>query len=911
MIFLKINNFLNNFGLMSTVLSILSALQLLTVNPLIPMTAITGSPDRRDITEMLCDYHEVGIEQFLIYPRSGLDIEYMSDEWFRLCRDCIEVADSLGMKVWLYDEYNWPSGNCKGQVTAGGHEDCYPKVMWFDRRKDGRFDTSIALSRNLADLLDPKAVARFIELTHERYYREFGKYFGNVIPAIFTDEAVGYVTVPFNKDHFGLTWYDRLEEDYRLDSGGRDLRADVAGFLDGRPSGELWTSYYTVYGERMRRTYIEELSRWCESHGIKLTGHVMYEKLYKGVRCNGNTLKMLSSFGIPGFDEANSDIDIRALEMEVSGLALVQYASRGKEGAMCELYSVGPADLTLSHQRQLMWMCSAFGVNNYIVAVASMDARGNKEKGDWYFNSGRTQPWFDYYREFGREAKRAAAFARKPYSPDVMVRVPSRYFMSLDKTDAFEIEGKKYLRFLEALLAWQVQFMLLDEDEDAAGKPVLGFGPDGFYIEGGSTFYWDQDEYMSRVTEIAPRTVVVRDGTGAEVRDVLVRRYDDGCVTLVDLTDDDASDRLLSVRTPGGTGRVRLQGHGAFAGKLSQMRAVALPAGREFRGEPRIELKGVNLVRCMHLRDNPEFRFKVNDRLDGLRLLVRTEVDSVSVLLDGRPVALGTGPVALPEGFRQLYRASEPFELRRGNHTISFPEGDVDMRYLPSAFIAGDFAYDRAERVLSRWTGEGCRTEGVAPDFVGTYDVTYGMQLEPGETLCLNTNLACTEVLVDGNSLGRRAWGPFEWRIPADTEAGRHEVTVRISNSVMPMFGNVPALDRDQPYVDWLRIKPGQHGDKASTGVYGISVVSTRDLQVTVLDRQKNPVAGATVWEKGTRRGWVTDLNGTAAVSGVVAGTRLLVQSLGYLPKEVVVGKRGDITVVVDLDEKLKDVIIR
>ena len=40
MIFLKINNFLNNFGLMSTVLSILSALQLLTVNPLIPMTAI-------------------------------------------------------------------------------------------------------------------------------------------------------------------------------------------------------------------------------------------------------------------------------------------------------------------------------------------------------------------------------------------------------------------------------------------------------------------------------------------------------------------------------------------------------------------------------------------------------------------------------------------------------------------------------------------------------------------------------------------------------------------------------------------------------------------------------------------------------------------------------------------------------
>lgn len=808
------------------ILSILTALQLLTVNPLIPMTAITGSPDRKDITDMLCDYREVGIEQFLIYPRSGLDIEYMSDEWFRLCRDCIEVADSLGMKVWLYDEYNWPSGNCKGQVTADGHEDLYPKVMWFDRKEGGGFDTHVELSRKLADILDPRAVARFIELTHERYYKEFGQYFGNVIPAIFTDEAIGYVTVPFDKDHFGLTWYDGLEEDYKLDSGGRDFRADVAGFLDGAPSGALWASYYTVYGERMRKTYIEEMSRWCEAHGIKLTGHVMYEKLYKGVRCNGNTLKMLSQFGIPGFDEANSDIDIRALEMEISGLALAQYASRGKDGAMCELYSVGPADLTLSHQRQLLWMCSAFGVNNYIVAVASMDAKGNKEKGDWYFNSGRTQPWFGYYREFGPEAARAAEFARKPYTPDVFVRVPSRYFMSLDKTDAFEVEGKKYLRFLEALLGWQVQFMLLDEDEDADGKPVLGFGPDGFYIEGESPLYWDQDEYMARVCELAPRAVVVRDETGEEVRDVLVRRYDDGCVTLVDITDRDGTDRLLSVQTPEGTGSVRLQGHGAFAGAFADMDAVAPAKGKTLRGKPRMALKGANLVRCMHMKDASEFRFKVRGDLRDLRLLVRTEVDSIAVLLDGEPVVLTADPVALPEGFRQLYRASEPFALRRGTHTVSFPEGDVDMRYLPSAYIAGDFAYDRKSRTLSRWKGRGCRTEGAAPDFVGTYDVTYRRRLAPGDILRLDTNLACTEVLVDGKSLGRKAWGPYEWGMPEGLAAGRHEVTVRITNSVMPMFGDVPALDEDQPYVDWLRIKPGMHGDKASTGVFLIEKYS-------------------------------------------------------------------------------------
>lgn len=193
-----------------------------------------------------------------------------------------------------------------------------------------------------------------------------------------------------------------------------------------------------------------------------------------------------------------------------------------------------------------------------------------------------------------------------------------------------------------------------------------------------------------------------------------------------DITDRDGTDRLLSVQTPEGTGSVRLQVHGAFAGAFADMDAVAPAKGKTLRGKPRMALKGANLVRCMHMKDAPEFRFKVRGDLRDLRLLVRTEVDSIAVLLDGVPVVLTADPVALPEGFRQLYRASEPFALRRGTHTVSFPEGDVDMRYLPSAYIAGD----------------------------------------------------------------------------------------------------VPALDEDQPYVDWLRIKPGMHGDKASTGVYLIEKYS-------------------------------------------------------------------------------------
>ena len=807
----------------------------LTINPLIPMTAVTGRPDRRDVTGMLCDYKKVGIEQFLIYPRSGLEIEYMSKDWFRFCRDCIEVADSLGMKVWLYDEFNWPSGRCNGQVTADGNEDCYPKVLYFDRQADGSYTTKVELNKVNADILDPKAVSRFLKLTHERYYAEFGEYFGNVIPAIFTDEILGYSTIPFDKEHFGITWYDGLEEDYRRESGGRDLHSDVEAFLNGKPYGRLWEWYYAVYGDRMRHTYVEALSNWCENHGIKLTGHLMYEKLYKGARCNGNNLKMLKVFGIPGFDEANSDLDINAREMEISGLALVQYASKGKTDAMCEMYSVGPADLTLSHQRQLMWMCSAFGVNNYIVAVAAMDARGNRDKGDWYFQSGRTQPWFDYYREVGPEAVRAAEFARKPYTPKVLVRVPSRYFGSLDKTPAFEEQGRQYLRFLEALLSWQIQFFLLDEDEDAApGLPVLAFGPDGFYVEGEEARFHNQDEYMAHITALTPRDIVVKSAeTGEETRDVMVRRFDDGSVILVDMTDNDGTDRILSVSTPEGTGTVRLQGHGAFAGTfrdMTQTKPVIDEKGsRILKASLRkaeMELHGPNLVRCLHTQTDRQFTFTVTSELKDIRFFLRSEVDPSEVLLDGAPLATTDVQAELPQGFSNLYKATSAMTLGKGVHRLSFAEGDTDYRYLPTAFIAGQFSYDRKSHSLGRWTGRHTLTSEASPDYVGTYDIDFTARLpESGKHgIRLNTNLACTELLIDGVSLGRKAWGPYEWAIPEKFTGGRHEITVRISNSIMPMFGDVPALDEDQPYLDWLRIKPGQHGDKSTTGIFDISL---------------------------------------------------------------------------------------
>ena len=51
-----------------------------------------------------------GIGGFFMHARSGLQTEYMSDEWMECVEVCAREAEKRNMKAWLYDENGWPSG---------------------------------------------------------------------------------------------------------------------------------------------------------------------------------------------------------------------------------------------------------------------------------------------------------------------------------------------------------------------------------------------------------------------------------------------------------------------------------------------------------------------------------------------------------------------------------------------------------------------------------------------------------------------------------------------------------------------------------------------------------------------------------------------------------------------------------
>ncbi|MBR5868536.1 MAG: hypothetical protein IKZ21_03760, partial [Clostridia bacterium] len=80
-----------------------------TENPMIPMLAITGKPDREKIDETLDGLGQMGITSFMLYGRDGCELQYLEEEWFDTIGNFLASAKERDMKVWLYDEFNWPS----------------------------------------------------------------------------------------------------------------------------------------------------------------------------------------------------------------------------------------------------------------------------------------------------------------------------------------------------------------------------------------------------------------------------------------------------------------------------------------------------------------------------------------------------------------------------------------------------------------------------------------------------------------------------------------------------------------------------------------------------------------------------------------------------------------------------------
>lgn len=425
-----------------------------------PFWAWNNKLDADQLCRQIDCFKKMGLGGFHMHPRTGLDTEYLGDEFMDMIKACRDHAEKTGMLAWLYDEDRWPSGAAGGLVTRderyrARHLLFTPTPYSIDRSDQGSANTSQAVGvraengcllavyeidikegrlthyRRLAegektrndrnvwyayletakesswfnnqtyvDTLNPEAIRKFVEVTHERYYQEVGDSFGTTIPAIFTDEPQFVhkqnLTRADEKKNVVMPWTTDLTTTFEAAYGGDilDYLPEVFWELpDGQAS--VWRyRYHDHVCERFTQAFSDTVGHWCDEHGIALTGHMMEEPtLHSQTAALGESMRGYRSFQIPGIDVLCDEIDAEYATAKQAQSAAHQY---GRTGVLSELYGVTNWDFDFAgHKRQGDWQ-AALGIT-YRVHHLSMVSMAGEAKRDYPASINYQSPWCHEY----------------------------------------------------------------------------------------------------------------------------------------------------------------------------------------------------------------------------------------------------------------------------------------------------------------------------------------------------------------------------------------------------------------------------------------------------------------------------------------------------------------------------------
>lgn len=220
--------------------------------------------------------------------RTHMHPNYLTDEFFELCKYAIDYAESKGIAMWLYDEGGWPSGCACGQITKKYPDTTAKTIIETD---DGY---SYVSPNNVTDVLDNRVMDEFIENTYEGYKRCLGDDFGKKATAIFTDEPT-----------MQYPYYIKDTNDFEKATGYSFEKyiPVLFGHSVDEYDKKFKISYIDYASRKFEEKYMKRLHKWCRDNNICFTGHMDGDHVLSDYgKQAGNALRHLRHMDIPGVD---------------------------------------------------------------------------------------------------------------------------------------------------------------------------------------------------------------------------------------------------------------------------------------------------------------------------------------------------------------------------------------------------------------------------------------------------------------------------------------------------------------------------------------------------------------------------------------------------------------------------------
>ncbi|AJY74264.1 hypothetical protein [Paenibacillus beijingensis] len=490
-----------------------------------PFWAWNGKLDKEELIKQIHVMKEMGFGGFFMHSRTGLQTEYLGEEWFELINTCSDEAEKLGLEAWLYDEDRWPSGTAGGAVTENSEYRMNYLRLEIKERADFQWTDGIlaAFAADVADLsytkalpinrdsnlaefaepfkilvfsveemkpesfyngytyidtLNKAATEQFMRLTHQKYKAACGERIGSSIKGIFIDEPhsganmtgfgiqnrdAGYLT-PYNKILF-----DRYEQQYK-----ESLTA-VLPELFLKKNGNAVSAVKWKYIELQQTMFLENfaapLAEWCKENRMHLTGHVLRECTLAGQTGHvGSSMRFYEKMDYPGIDVLGEAYDRYWSAKQVMSVA----RQTGKKFALTELYGVTGWQMPFYGHKAVGDWEALFGVNLRCPHLSWYTMEGQAKR-DYPASILHQSAWHsqyryveDYFARFGYMMSRGVACC------DVLVIHPVESLwcqiypdwvkvFETKSPEAIEIE-RHFMELFQILMQSRIDFDYGDEE---------------------------------------------------------------------------------------------------------------------------------------------------------------------------------------------------------------------------------------------------------------------------------------------------------------------------------------------------------------------------------------------------------------------------------------------------------------
>ncbi len=418
-----------------------------------PFWALNSYLTKDELCRQIDVFKEMGLGGFHLHVRTGLENEYLSEEYMNLIKDTVSKAKDEEMLAWLYDEDRWPSGAAGGLVTKdekyrgrcllftpyktsdayssddsrseggrsgkgkliacydiilddNGYLESYRKINENEEAKGTKWYALLEIhtpsrwynDQAYADTLSREAIEKFIEVTHEKYKAKIGDEFDKTVPAIFTDEPQfsrkTLLNNSFDKMDITMPWTDNVPELYK-EAYGEDIFDTLPEIFWDLPSSAPSIHryrYHDFIAELFAASFADTVGNWCNENNIALTGHMMEEpSLRSQTAALGEAMRSYRSFRLPGIDMLCNSHEFTTAKQAQS--AVHQY---GYEGMLSELYGVTGWDCDFrTYKHQGDWQ-ACLGVTIRVPHLSWYAMKGEAKR-DYPASIHYQSPWYKKY----------------------------------------------------------------------------------------------------------------------------------------------------------------------------------------------------------------------------------------------------------------------------------------------------------------------------------------------------------------------------------------------------------------------------------------------------------------------------------------------------------------------------------